>query len=207
MDNKAYFNSISEQWDEMQRSFFSVNVRETAFSKAVIEKNRLAADVGCGTGFITEGLVAYGVNVIAIDHSEKMIGEMKQKFPASADITYRLGESDRLPLHDNEVDYVFANMFLHHTKDPLAAIKEMTRGLKSGGKILITDMDRHNFEFLTKEQHDEWMGFDRDEIRRWYSQAGLKNIDIDYVGENCCATSECGSEKANISIFYAYGEK
>jgi hypothetical protein len=64
----------------------------------------------------------------------------------------------------------------------------MTRILKSGGKIIITDLDEHNFEFLRTEHQDRWMGFKRDDVRKWFSISGLENISVECVGENCCAT-------------------
>jgi len=48
-------------------------------------------------------------------------------------------------------------MYLHHVEDPPAAIKEMVRILKPGGKIVITDADEHNYEFLRTEQQDRWL--------------------------------------------------
>jgi hypothetical protein len=45
------------------------------------------------------------------------------------------------------------------------------------------------------------MGFKRDDIRKWFEEAGLKDVNLDCVGENCCTTSSCGKEMAQISIF------
>ena len=50
------------------------------------------------------------------------------------------------------MDYVFANMYLHHVDLPQVAIEEMARVLKPGGKVIITDMDEHDFDFLRKER-------------------------------------------------------
>jgi hypothetical protein len=83
----------------------------------------------------------------------------------------------------------------------------MVRVLKSGGKIVITDMDTHEYEFLKKEHNDRWLGFKREEIRKWFTQAGLRNVQIDCVGEDCCAESDTGHNKARISIFIASGTK
>ena len=73
--------------------------------------------------------------------------------------------------------------------------------------MVITDMDKHAYEFLQKEQHDRWLGFKRDDIEHWFIDAGLSNVNIDCIGENCCADSELSSERARISLFIAYGEK
>jgi ubiquinone/menaquinone biosynthesis C-methylase UbiE len=59
-------------------------------------------------------------------------------------------------------------MYLHHVELPSEAIKEMVRILKPGGKLVVTDLDEHAFEFLKEEHHDKWMGFRRDDIERWF---------------------------------------
>jgi SAM-dependent methyltransferase len=112
-----------------------------------------------------------------------------------------------LPISDETVDYVFANMYLHHVESPSKAIKEMVRILKPGGKLIITDLDEHTFEFLKDEHHDRWMGFKREDIRKWFTEAGLKDVIVDSVGENCCAQSRQGDEYARVSIFVASGKK
>ena len=49
------------------------------------------------------------------------------------------------------------------------------------------------------------MGFDRPEIARWLAEAGLVDVNIDCVGENCCAASQSGCGEAAVSIFVASG--
>jgi ubiquinone/menaquinone biosynthesis C-methylase UbiE len=190
----------------MRQRFFSDAVRDKALAVAAVETGRLAADVGAGTGFITEALLARGLQVIAVDQSEEMLVAMRRKFGIGASVEYRLGIAERLPVDDAAVDYAFANMYLHHVPDPPAAIQEMARIVKPGGRLVITDLDTHAHQFLREEQHDRWMGFDRADVRRWFEDAGLHEVDVDCVGENCCASSACG-EQAAVSIFVASGRK
>ena len=98
-------------------------------------------------------------------------------------------------------------MFLHHAEHPDKAIIEMTRILKKGGKLIITDLDKHDFEFLRTEQFDRWMGFDRDDIKKWFSNSGLNNILVECAGCNCCADSKEIAEKATVSVFIATAQK
>ena len=207
MKSGNYFDQVAHQWDRLRESFFSEAVRDKALSVASVQEGRIAADIGCGTGFITEGLIQRGLKVIAVDGSEAMLSEMKQKFAGLDTIDYRLGEAGSLPIPDETVDYAFANMYLHHVELPPEAIKEMARICKPGGILVITDLDAHCFEFLKREHNDRWMGFARDDIQRWFEEAGLQGVAVDCVGENCCASSCCGSESAQISIFVASGRK
>ncbi|MDI6870790.1 MAG: class I SAM-dependent methyltransferase [Bacillota bacterium] len=207
MSSKPYFDQVAAEWDSLRQSFFSDAVREKALAVAGVRAGELAADIGAGSGFITGGLLARGLRVIAIDQSEAMLGEMRRKFTGAGDVQYRVGDAERLPLPEGAVDYAFANMCLHHVESPPAAIREMARILRPGGKLVLTDLDEHRFRFLVEEQHDRWMGFKRDDIRQWFSEAGLQNVAVDCVGENCCANSTCGCESASVSIFVASGEK
>jgi len=207
MNSKQYFEEVAQQWDSMREVFFSAAVREKAISVAQVQPDELAADIGAGSGFLTEGLIQKGLKVIAVDQSEAMLAEMKKKFANFDGIEYRVGEAENLPIPDGTVDYVFANMYLHHVESPPEAIQEMARVLKPRGKLVITDLDEHTFEFLRTEQYDRWLGFKREDVERWFIEAGLRQVGTDCVGEDCCAQSSGGDEYAAISIFVAFGER
>jgi ubiquinone/menaquinone biosynthesis C-methylase UbiE len=205
LESRQYFDTVAPQWDNLRKGFFSEAVREKAFAVAGVEPGRLAADIGAGVGFVTEGLLTRGLHIIAVDRSEAMLAEMKNRFGEGGAVEYRIGEAESLPLEDSSVDYVFANMVLHHVDSPPAAIREMARILKPGGKLVITDLDRHDFDFLRTEHCDRWMGFDRPDVGRWFTETGLVDVKIDCVGENCCAASQSGCGEAAVSIFVASG--
>jgi ubiquinone/menaquinone biosynthesis C-methylase UbiE len=207
MGSKDYFDEVAQRWDEMREAFFSDVVRQKAYSVADVQPGGLAADIGAGSGFVTEGLIGKGLRVIAVDQSASMLEQMRSKFSTSNSVEYRLGRAESLPVGDDTVDYVFANMYLHHVESPANAIGEMVRILKPGGRLVITDLDEHSFEFLRTEQRDCWLGFKREDVQGWLSQAGLGMVATDCVGENCCAQSEGGADSASVSIFVAYGEK
>jgi ubiquinone/menaquinone biosynthesis C-methylase UbiE len=207
LESRQYFDTVAPQWDNLREGFFSEAVRERAFDAAGAVAGKIAADIGAGSGFITEGLLKRGLRVIAIDRSGAMLGEMKKKFGPGAAVEYRVGEAESLSLDDGSVEYVFANMCLHHVESPPAAIREMTRILKPCGRLVITDLDRHDFDFLRTEHCDRWMGFDRPDVARWLAEAGLVDVKIDCVGENCCAASQGGCGEAAVSIFVASGMK
>ncbi len=204
MVGMEYFEQIAPKWDEIRRTFFSKRIRERAFSIAGVRKGKIAADIGAGTGFITEGLIYKGLHVIAIDRSKAMLMEMKKKFKDNA-VDYCIGDAENLPIKYESVDYVFSNMLLHHVERPQTAIREMVGILKPEGVLVITDLDKHNFEFLKKEYHDRWMGFKREDIKHWFIETGLKGVRVGSIDENCCTQSTCG--EYTVGIFVASGIK
>ncbi len=118
MSSKQYFDEVAQQWDKMRETFFSEVVRDKALSTADVQTGKIAADIGAGSGFITEGLIRKGLEVIAVDQSESMLAEMRKKFANQKGVDYRVGESKHLPIPDGTVDYAFANMYLHHVESP-----------------------------------------------------------------------------------------
>ena len=206
MGSKTYFNHVASTWDEMRKNFFSTRIRDLALGVAEIQKGCLAVDLGAGTGFITEALVVAGAHVIAVDQSEKMLEILNQKFASTGWVDFRLGDAEQLPVSDQSTDRVFANMYLHHVEYPGLAIEEMKRILKPGGRLVITDLEKHDYEFLKIEHHDRWPGFYQSDIRHWLKTAGFSNIIIGTVSdERCCAMSGSCNEKAAVDIFLATG--
>jgi ubiquinone/menaquinone biosynthesis C-methylase UbiE len=100
-------------------------------------KVSLIIDLGCGTGRFTELLGAhFGVEVIGIDPSEKMVAQARQK-PAIEGVTYRPGSAEAIPLPSGCGDLVFMSMIYHHLPDPMAAAGEIRRVLRQDGYICI----------------------------------------------------------------------
>lgn len=209
-----YFAEVADKWDEMRASFFSEALREAALELADIRPGACAqltaVDLGAGTGFLTEALLAAGARVFAVDASPRMLDRLAAKFAeenASARLTILPGQAERLPLPDASVDRVLANMLLHHAEDPARAIREMARILRPGGRLVITDLDRHSHEFLLTEHHDRWPGFDRADVASWLAAAGLVDARIDCAGQKCCAEAAQGTGSACVNIFAAHGAR
>jgi ubiquinone/menaquinone biosynthesis C-methylase UbiE len=140
MSSKDYFDQVASRWDAMRESFFGDEVREAPYAAVKPRAGAIAVDVGAGRGFITDGLLERGLRVIAVDQSRAMLEHMRSRFGADAAVVYLLADGHELPLDDASVEYVFANMFLHHAESPERAIAETARVLRPGGTLVITDL-------------------------------------------------------------------
>jgi len=216
VSSREYFAKVAGDWEKMRSGFFSPAVREKALELAGVRPGRacgqVAADLGAGAGFVTEALLAAGLSVFAVDQSPEMLAQLAARFaPAHPGRGLPLqGPAEALPLPDASVDFVFANMFLHHVDDPAAAIREMARILRPGGRLVVTDLDSHGHEFLLREHHDRWPGFARADVAAWLAAAGLAGPRVDCCGpegEVCCADSCDGTDSARVSIFAASGTR
>jgi ubiquinone/menaquinone biosynthesis C-methylase UbiE len=203
-----YFEGVADQWDELRSGYFTEAVRDSALRKAHLHPEMLAADVGAGTGFMAAGLAPLVKRVYVLDGSPAMLEVARRNLAQFDNLEFHVADGLSLPLPDSGLDAAFANMYLHHCPDPLAAIHEIARTLRPGGRLVITDMDAHTHERLRTEMHDLWLGFERDQVRAWFDEAGLVNVIVDSTGQSCqsgCAGGE--GDSADISIFVASGTK
>lgn len=197
----VYFEKVADQWDQLRSGYFTEAVRDAAIAKAYLHPSMTIADIGAGTGFMTVGLAPLVSHIHVLDGSDAMLDVARKNLAQFTNLNFQVAEGLSLPLPDASLDAVFANMYLHHCPDPLAAIKEMLRILRPGGRLVITDMDTHTHEWLKTEMSDVWLGFERDQMRAWFAQAGLVNVVVDNTGQSC------QSKQAEISIFVATGTK
>ena len=75
---------------------------------------------------------------------------------------------------DSSMDLVLFHLVLHFADDPLAAIKETSRILRSGGYVIIVDFLPHNIEKLREEYAHRRLGFSDNEVKEWCNVTGLK---------------------------------
>jgi ubiquinone/menaquinone biosynthesis C-methylase UbiE len=209
---KSYFDNVAENWDQLRAGYFTEGVRGTAIRKAYLRPEMAVADVGGGSGFMTAGLAPLVSQVHLVDGSEAMLAAARRNLAGFENVTFHHADGLSLPFQDTSLDAVFANMYLHHCADPLAAIQEMKRVLKPGGRLMITDLDAHPYAWLKDEMADVWMGFERPQVREWLEAAGLVNVLLECTGEPCCAKTQDesvqdGLRQAEISIFLATGTR
>jgi ArsR family transcriptional regulator len=141
------------------------------------------ADLGAGEGTFSQLLARRSKKVIAIDNSEKMVeyGRELARKHGVKNLEYRKGDLEEVPVRDATVDLAFFSQALHHAQHPDRAVAEAWRILKPGGRIVVLDLLRHNYEEARELYADLWLGFTEVEVTRFLRQAGFKNIETSVV--------------------------
>jgi ArsR family transcriptional regulator len=141
------------------------------------------ADLGAGEGTISQLMAQRAKRVIAIDNSEKMVefgSEIARKH-GIANLEYRLGDLEDVPIRTGTVDLAFLSQALHHARHPERAAAEARRILKPGGRVAVLDLNRHHFEQARELYADLWLGFTELEMERCLKTAGFRNVETAVV--------------------------
>jgi ubiquinone/menaquinone biosynthesis C-methylase UbiE/predicted transcriptional regulator len=141
------------------------------------------ADLGAGEGTFSQLLARRAKKVIAIDNSEKMVeygAELARKHGVD-NLEYRKGDIEEVPIRTGTVDLAFFSQALHHAQHPQQAVGEAHRILKPGGRIVVLDLLRHNYQEARDMYADVWFGFTEAEVGRFLRDAGFKSVEISIV--------------------------
>lgn len=134
------------------------------FSLGDLGPGENVVEVGCGAGMdalIAARKVGPSGSVIAVDMTEAMLERAKgSREQAGLDnVEFRLGYGESLPVDDGWADVVTSNGVLNLMPDKVAAVREMARVLKPGGRLQIADiLVTKPVSSKAKERIDLWTG-------------------------------------------------
>jgi SAM-dependent methyltransferase len=165
-------------------------------------------DVGCGPGTITLDLARYvdPGTVVGIDREAGVLegaertraqrvrggGDGRDVAKGAANVSFCVGDVYGLDMPDESFDVVHAHQVLQHLTDPVAALREMKRVLRSGGLLAVRDSD-YGAKFWAPQVPglDRWMelyhevtranGAEADAGRHlpgWVRDAGFEDLRI-----------------------------
>ena len=101
-------------------------------------------DVGCGPGFyVTELLEAVGRNglVVGVDGSADMLAVAAKRAEGHDNVELHEADATALPVPDESFDRALSVQVLEYVRDVPAALAEMCRALRPGGRVLVWDVD------------------------------------------------------------------
>ena len=165
----------------------------TAF--AGLKEGDTVLDLGSGAGidvFIASRYIGNTGKAIGVDMTEAMINKAREnaKKINSANVEFRLGEIEALPVESDSVDRVISNCVINLVPSKENAFREIHRVLKSGGTFTVSDIVVDGI-ISDKERHDAalWAGcmsgaIEREEYLAVIRREGFSNVQIISEKEN-----------------------
>lgn len=158
--------------------FWTPAMRDEALRHAGLDDPGLATlDVGAGTGFTTEGIVASvnAANVTMLDQSPHQLAHARAK-PQLDAANKLLGDAEDLPFATDRFDRYVSAGSIEYWPDPQRGIAEAYRVLKPGGRaLLIGPVEPANR--ILKALAGTWMLFPPEaDYRAWFQAAGFDDV-------------------------------
>ena len=155
---------------------------------AEIQEGEAVLDLGSGGGldaFLAAQRVGTTGRVIGVDSSPEMVAKAAEGASKGgyANVDFKVGRMEQLPLEDESVDVVISNCVINHADDKLAVFEETIRCLRPGGRLVLTDLVAEgpfSQAVLDDEVWGEWLGvaLGKQEYLRGIREAGFKHLQV-----------------------------
>jgi ubiquinone/menaquinone biosynthesis C-methylase UbiE len=142
-------------------------MQQQAFEALELRPEDRFLDVGCGSGAAVRSAASIVRRAVGVDLSPGMIKRAQELAAGLTNAEFILAESSDLPFADGAFTALLCTTSFHHYPDPEGAVREMSRVLSSGGRIVIGDAsaDRLGVRFA------DWFlrRFDRSHVKLYRS--------------------------------------
>jgi len=136
-------------------------------------------EIGCGLGTDGAQFAKAGAHYTGIDLTEAAVALARRRFEIfNLPGNFRVADAEQLDFPDNSFDVVYSHGVLHHTPDTAAAVREVHRVLRPGGRALIMLYHRNSYNYSVNISVLRRAGI---HLLRW--TPGLKLVRL-FTGEN-----------------------
>lgn len=170
--SEEFFATAAGQWDRLRVELFGSRA-ELLPLLGLLDPAWTVADLGAGTGHLTELLAPFVRRVIAVDASAAMLRAARTRVGDLPAVEIRRGELEALPIEDQTLDAAFLVLVLPYVAEPARVIAEATRALRPGGRLMVTDLMPHERSEYRQTLGHQWQGFGPEELLGWFTAAGL----------------------------------
>lgn len=143
---RAVFSAVAPRYDLMNdlMSFGIHRLWKRTMAKRAGDRWRLAVDLAGGTGDVARLLSAPGRRVVVCDPGLEMMNEGRGR-GVNNGIEWLAGEAEKLPFADASVDLLTIAFGLRNATSLPAALAEIRRVLRPGGRFVCLEFSRPHF--------------------------------------------------------------
>jgi arsenite methyltransferase len=144
MNQLVFDESIVEQLEVLYRSRDVLRRRKLVYEALRARPGDRVLDVGCGPGFYSRELleqVGPDGSVTGVDQSPQMLAVAKRRCEGHGNVRFEEGDATALPVESAGFDRALSVQVLEYVEDTRAALAEMHRALRPGGRVVIWDVD------------------------------------------------------------------
>lgn len=188
-----FYKVVSRVYDRwVNPLFWTEAMRDRALTVAHLDAPGLTVvDVGAGTGFGTEGVLAHVApeQVTMLDQSPDQLAKAQRK-PALARVRKLRGDAEDLPFPTDGADRYVSTGSIEYWPDPQRAIAEAYRVVKPGGIAMVAGPLPPPSR-VARLMADLWMLFPAEaEYRAWFERAGFIDIEVVHVAPDWYRNAE-----------------
>ena len=171
---RLFYKYLSRVYDTINPFIWNEEMRDEALEWFGIEAGDRVLDVGCGTGFATEGLLEHTDDVWGLDQSAHQLEKAFEKFGKRCRVKFHRGDAERLPFADDSFDAYWSSGSIEYWPDPVAALREARRVTKPGGPVLVVGPDYPTSTAFAKLADAIMLFYDEAEADRMFAEAGFQ---------------------------------
>ena len=137
-DAKSY-DATATDFDKLT-DHYSTAIASRMLAIGKVGSSDRLLDLGTGTGLVARLAAVRGASVMGIDHSEGMLGRARIKADEAgvAPIaTFEAMDAEALALENSSFDVAASLYVIRHLPNPQAAIHELHRVLRPGGRLVV----------------------------------------------------------------------
>ena len=140
--NSSDFSAASGSGYELQMGRFSRLLAPKFLDLIEFEESSNILDAGCGTGALTSEILrrTKTANIVGVDISEAYV-EYGARQISDARVLFQAADLNLLPMSDDTFDQVVSQLVLDFVPNTSAALSELSRVLKPGGRLSVAVWD------------------------------------------------------------------
>ncbi len=174
---RTFYKYLSKVYDRVNTFIWTEEMRAEALSMLDIDADDRVLDVGCGTGFGTEGLLEHTEDVYGLDQSPHQLEKAWEKLGKHDPVAFHFGDAERLPFKDDSFDVVWSSGSIEYWPHPVEGLRELRRVAKPGSQVLVVGPDYPASTVFQKLADAIMLFYDEEEADRMFREAGFDDIE------------------------------